>query len=120
MKCRFELSEELRQTPFLLSVHKVRKGFFLGKKKKMALHIIFSASCFVFFTLLLIECIQMKNSVLFTYVRQKKTFHRHQKSGLGSGICTKVNNFLTISLTDCSCGVCGINVKMSQFGPLEQ
>lgn len=73
MKCCFELSEELRQTPFLLRVHKVRKGFFLGKKKKMALHIIFSASCFVFFTLLLIECIQMKNSVLFTYVRQKKT-----------------------------------------------
>lgn len=73
MKCHFELSEELRQTPFLLCVHKVRKVFFLGKKKKkMALHTIFSASCLVFFTLLFSECIQMKNSVLFMYRKETK------------------------------------------------
>lgn len=43
---------------------------------------------------------------------------RHKKFGLGSGACAQINDFFTVSLTGCSWGVCGIDVKMPQLGPL--
>lgn len=45
-------------------------------------------------------------------------FDRHKKFGLGSGVRAQVSDFFTVGLTDCSWGVCGIDVKMPQLGLL--
>jgi len=45
-------------------------------------------------------------------------FDRHKKFGLSSGVCAQVSDSFTASLTDCSWGVCGIDVQMPQLGPL--
>lgn len=60
----------------------------------------------------------MNNTVLFMCRRKKECLDRHKKLGLGFGVCAQVSDFFTVSLTDCSWGVCGIHVKLPQLGPL--